>query len=105
MIATAIPHAAFNKPDCGGYLDIFGKAGMIVEFVCGECGEAIACARDDDMAATLKILNFAAGLKFAHCPRCGLANRVAGLHAIYAFACHNCGRSFDLLAPQRPPAF
>jgi hypothetical protein len=30
MIATAIPHSAFDKPECAGRLDIIGRLGFIV---------------------------------------------------------------------------
>lgn len=101
MIATAVPHSAFDKPDCPGYLDIVGRPRFVVEFVCSECGETVACARDEDMAAALQILNFAAGLTSIHCPRCGFANNVAGLDSTFAVACQRCGRNIDLAVPPR----
>lgn len=100
MIATAIPHSAFDKPECSGRLDIIGRRGFVVDFVCHECGAVIACAREEDMGVALQILNLAAGLTSIHCPRCGFANKVGGVGAVYAFVCQNCRRNFDLIAPK-----
>ena len=111
MIATAIPHAAFDKPECPGFLAIFGRAHFIIEFVCSDCGEVVASAREDDMPAALQNLNFAAGLTCIHCPRCGFANDMAGRDVAdgrarldISFACHRCGRNLDLAVAKGPSA-
>ena|SRR3569623_512385 len=96
MIATAIPHAAFDRPECAGVLDIVGRAGFIVDFVCNDCGATIACARQQDMGTVLQNLNFAAGLTSVGCPKCRFANKLTGLEAVYGFVCMNCRRRVDL---------
>ena len=103
MIATAIPHSAFGKPECAGHLDIVGRPGFIVDFVCHDCGACVVCAREEDMGAALHILNFAARITSVHCLNCGFANRMAGLDAVYAFVCQNCRQSFDLVAKRQLP--
>lgn len=101
MIATAIPHSAFDQPECSGRLDIIGRAGFIVDFVCHECGGAVACAREEDMGVALQMLHLAAGLTSIHCLRCGFANRIGGGRFVYGFACENCRRNFDLIPPKQ----
>jgi hypothetical protein len=44
MIETAIPHSEFDDPDCWGCLNVIGRTGFFVDFICNECGAVVACA-------------------------------------------------------------
>ncbi|HEY4089630.1 MAG TPA: hypothetical protein VGM43_27075 [Bryobacteraceae bacterium] len=98
MIATAIPHSAFDNAACRGRLKVVGRAGLTVDFVCNKCGATVACARQEDTGAALQILNLAACVTCVHCLHCGFANKMAGLDAIYASVCQECHRAIYLPA-------
>src|SRR3569623_3539110 len=100
MIATEIPHSAFDKPDCRGRLDIVGRPRFVVEFVCSECGDTVFCAREDEMADALQVLTIAADFTYRRCPRCGHVNSVREIGTL--FRCLHCGRNVDPAAARRP---
>lgn len=93
MIATTIPHSEFNDPNCCGCLNVVGRAGMFVEFVCNECGSVIACAREQDMEAAIHALELNCPVATAVCPHCDFTNAVVGLSTPLAYVCQNCGES------------
>lgn len=95
MIATTIPHAAFDGPDCCGCLKAIGRTGLIVDFVCNECGAVIACSRAEDVEAAIHSLELSGAVATAICPHCDAANLVVGLSRVHAFVCQGCGKGVD----------
>lgn len=100
MIATTIPHSEFDDPDCWGCLNVVGRAGMFVEFVCNECGAVIACAREENMEAAIHALELNSPVATAVCPHCDSTNVVVGISTLLAYVCENCGESVTVENPQ-----
>lgn len=91
MIETTIPHSEFDDPDCFGYLSVVGREGLVVDFVCNECGAVIACARIGHVDAAIHALELNGPLASAICPHCGLVNLFPGFSAVLAYTCEHCG--------------
>jgi len=67
VIETTISHSEFDDPGCCGCLNVVGRAGMFVEFVCNECGAVVACARVDDTEAAIHALELNCPVATAAC--------------------------------------
>ena len=89
-IGTAIPHSGFDDPECCGCLNVLVESG-IVEFICNECKEIIACTREGDLRAFVQILEFFVGTVAVTCTHCGFTNQIVGLDTVFAFCCRRCG--------------